>query len=410
MFERLLTSNLEKYLKSSKNILLLGPRQTGKSTLIEELLKLSKEKKLIYKLQDIKVYQEIITNLEIFGNSVEAKLQRGPLTVFIDEVQKIPKLMDECQYLIDTYKDKISVILTGSSLRKLRHGDVNLLPGRVILKYLHSLIIPEFTEQKEQWIIPIKIKTKSTEEIDISLEDLLIYGTMPGILKEDNFKKDILDSNVSTYLEEEIRAEAITRNLGNFSKFMELSALESGSAPNIAKLSQETGIPASTVKNYFQILEDTLITFSIPPFQKETRKQLLTTPRYIYFDIGVRNAASRIDLNKKILKTEIGGKLFEQFIILELIKRIKYAYPTWKYYFWRTKSGAEVDFIIQTDTEIIPVEIKYTHIPQDKHIKHLQMFMEEYKKYKIKRGFLVGRFSHAMKLTENIYAIPWNEI
>jgi len=405
MFERFLSETIKKYLNASKNVLLLGPRQVGKSTLIESLLKTIKRKSLVYKLQDIKVYQEIIRSPEIIGENVEAYLKEGPVVLFIDEVQKIPKLMDECQYLIDTYKKNISVILTGSSLRKLRYGDVNLLPGRVILGNLHSLMIPEFMEQEEQRILPVKIKNKNN--INISLEDLLMYGTLPGILSEKNFKKEILDTYVLTYLEEEIRSEAMIRNLGYFSKFMELSALESGSAPNIAKLSQETGIPASTVKNYFQILEDTLITFSIPPFQKETRKQILTTPKYIYFDVGVSNAASGLNLNKKILKTEIGGKLFEQFVILEIIKRIKYQYPSWRYYFWRTKTGIEVDLVIKTDNEIIPIEIKYTDTPQRKHIKHLEIFMEE---YKCKKGFLIGKFTRARKLTENITAIPWNEI
>ncbi len=406
MFERFLSKTIEKYLNASKNILLLGPRQVGKSTLIESLLKTIKRRSLVYKLQDIKVYQEIIRSPEIIGGNVEAYLKQGPVVLFIDEVQKIPKLMNECQYLIDTYKKNISVILTGSSLRKLRYGDVNLLPGRVILGNLHSLMIPEFMEQEGQRILPIKVKGNNNI-INISLEDLLIYGTLPGILSEKNFKKEILDTYVLTYLEEEIRAEAMIRNLGYFAKFMELSALESGSAPNIAKLSQETGIPASTVKNYFQILEDTLITFSIPPFQKETRKQILTTPKYIYFDVGVSNAASGLDLNKKILKTEIGGKLFEQFVILEIIKRIKYQYPSWRYYFWRTKTGIEVDLVIKTDNEIIPIEIKYTDTPQRKHIKHLEIFMEE---YKCKKGFLIGKFTRARKLTNYITAIPWSEI
>ena len=141
--------------------------------------------------------------------------------------------------------------------------------------------------------------------------------------------------------------------------------------------------------------------------KKLSRKQILTTPKYIYYDLGVRNVASGMPLNKRLLKTEFGGKLFEHFICLELIKRIKYSYPTWKYFFWRTNHGLEVDFIIQTEDEIIPIEIKYTDTPQKRHLSHLKIFMEE---FKCKRGYVIGTFPRAMKLENNISAIPWDEI
>lgn len=407
-FNRFLNSNIEKLFKSSKSILLLGPRQTGKSTLIEEYLKGSKKNVLSYKLQDLRTYEELIRSPEKIMNITEEKLEAGQLILYIDEVQKIPQLLDGCQYLIDKYKNKLCVILSGSSARKLRARGVNLLPGRIIVEHLHSLTIPEIKNTETQRIISLKIKEKNKVNFKITLDELLIYGTMPGILSEKEFKKNLLDSYVSTYLQEEIRAEALTRNLGAFSKFLELSALESGGSPNLSNLSQQTGIPINTVKNYFQLLEDTLITFSIPAFNKiKTRKQVLNTPKYLFFDLGVRNSAAKLNLNSQILKTELGGKLFEQFICLELIKRIQYAHPTWKYYYWRTKNGLEVDFIIQTDDEIIPIEIKYTSNIQKKHIRHLQTFMNE---YKAKRGFIVGIFSQAQKIEGNIYAIPWDEI
>ncbi len=410
MLNRYITSQIEKYLDASKSILLLGPRQVGKSTLIENYLQSCKKNKtLIYRLQDIPTFQELILHPEMISSKAEKILESESLILYIDEVQKIPQLLDGCQYLIDKYKNKISVILTGSSARKLRAKDVNLLPGRVFVEYMHPLIIPEIFNTENQQILPIKVK--GGNKLKISLEELLIHGSLPGVVTEQQeFKSKLLKSYVLNYLEEEIRIEALARNLGAFSKFLELSAHESGSAPNLSRLSQETGISVSTVQNYFQLLEDTLITFSIPPFQKKSRKQILSTPRYIFFDVGIRNEASRTHINEAVLKTETGGKLFEQFIILELIKRIKYAYPYYKYYFWRTKTGLEVDFIIQTEDELIPIEIKYTNTPRKEHIKHLKIFMEEYKKYGIKKGFLIGKFSGAMKLEDNIYAIPWNEL
>ena len=406
-FDRFLTSNLKDYLKYSKSILLLGPRQVGKSTLIETLLENAKTEKLIYRLQDVETFENIIKSPKIISNKVEAELENSDkLILFIDEIQKIPMLLDSCQYLIDKYKNKLSVILTGSSARKLRAKGVNLLPGRIIVENLYPLITPEIFSSENQRLLPIKFKHKEKTQ-KVTLEDILLYGTLPGILSEEKFRLKFLKSYVSTYLQEEIRQEALTRNLGGFSKFLELAALASGSIINLTKISNETGIVLNTIKNYFQILEDTLVTFTIPAFTKKLKKQILSTPKYLFFDVGIRNAICRIPFNKEILQTEVGGRIFEQFIILELIKRLKYEYQDWRYFYWRTNNGLEVDFIIQTDDEIIPIEIKYTNTPQNEHIKHLQIFMDE---YGCKRGFLIGNFKETLKLTKDIYAIPWSEI
>ena len=406
-FQRFFMPRLGEYIKFSKNILLLGPRQTGKSTLIETLIQENKRPNLVFKLQEIKTFQQIVKSPEYITNVAESKLESGPINLFIDEVQKVPILLDGCQYLIDKYKKKLCVVLTGSSARKLKAKGVNLLPGRIILEYLHPLTLPEIYKTKIQRIVPLKTSIKYDFSKDLKLEDFLIYGTLPGILKEKRFRTKLLTTYVQTYLQEEVKAEALTRNLGLFSRFLELSSFESGGLPNLSKLSQETGIGLSTIKNYFQILEDTLIMHTIPAFKKDSRKQILSTPKYIYFDLGVRNVASNMPLNKGILNTEIGGKLFEQFICLELINRIKYEHPNWRYFYWRTNTGLEVDFIIQTEEEIIPVEIKFTNTLRRDHIKHLKVFMEE---YKIKKGFVVGLFEDTQKLENNIYAIPWQEI
>lgn len=407
-FYRFLSNSLEEYLKHKKSILLLGPRQVGKSTLVENILNNSNKKQLIFRLQDINTFEKVIKSLEIVTNKAELELEKkSPLVLFIDEIQKIPMLLDGCQYLIDKYKNKLSVILTGSSARKLRAKGVNLLPGRVIVEHLHSLIIPEIKEVENQRIIPLKLNNTKRNNKKISLDTILMYGTLPGILSEEKFKLKLLNSYVSTYLQEEIRQEALTRNLGNFSKFLELAGQSSGNLLNLTKISSETGITLNTVKNYFQILEDTLVTFSIPPFIKKSKKQILTTPKYIFFDVGIRNAICGILGNQNILRSETGGRIFEQFITLELIKRIKYQYPAWKYFYWRTNNGLEVDFIIQTEEGIIPIEIKYTNNPRKKHIKHLEIFMEE---FNVKRGFLIGTFKDTQKLTNNIYAISWDEI
>lgn len=411
-FDRLLLQKLKEYLLHKESIMLLGPRQTGKSTLINELLNSLKTEKLVYELQNTSIFEELIKNPHSIVQAVEHKINLKNLILFIDEVQKIPALLDNCQYLKDKYKNNISIIVTGSSARKLRQKGVNLLPGRVLMDNLHSLIFNEIFEIEEQIILPIKFRAKKKNTLNnIALDDLLIFGALPGVLTKEKYKEKLLISYVSTYLEEEIRQEALTRNLGEFSNFLQLAALESNTAPNMSRLSQATGITLSTIQNYFKLLEDTLVTYSIPPFRDNknlSRKQILSTPKYIFYENGVRNAAAKLPLNKNILNSEISGKIFEHFIVLEFVKRIKYEYPYWKYYFFRTNHGIEVDFVIETDErEIIPIEIKYTDTIQKKQIQHLNIFMDE---FNCKRGYLVGLFKRPLKISDKITALPWNMI
>ncbi len=406
-FQRILEQKIFKLKKEKANFLLLGPRQTGKSTLIENILRKDKKKILRFKFQETKTFEDISKRPSIIFEAARAALEEGSLTLFIDEIQLIPSVLNDCQSLIDEYKNKIQIFITGSSARKLRRMEANLLPGRVIYQKLFPLTLQEIFPNHSNKILKTLSKLK-VEKSSITLEDLLIFGSLPGILNSSkNLRGELLTSYVSTYLQEEIRAEAVTRNLGAFARFLELAAYESGSCPNLSKLSQEVGIPLNTIKNYYQILDDTLITFSLPAFLKEGRKRIVSTPRYFFFDLGVRNACAGLELNPHILKTE-SGKLFEHFVILELVRRIEYYYPRqYKYYYWRTNYGAKVDLVLESQNELIPIEIKYTQVPRNDDISHLKTFMST---YGAKKGYLVGRFDHALKMTPEITALPWQEI
>ena len=403
MYPRLLHNSLSQK-NHGMSMLLFGPRQTGKSTLIQNLLA-NKKNSLIFRLNETQTYQELLKNPAFIFQSTQASLARHPkVNLFIDEIQLMPALLGDCQSLLDQNKDKLTIYLTGSSARKLRRDGSNLLPGRLIKKNLHALCFAEFMPIKESYLFP-DMPQLCHSKTPHSLESLLIHGTLPGILTSStDFKTEILQSYVSTYLQEEIRMEALARNLSQFTRFLELAALESGNSPNYAKLSNETGIPASTIQNYFEILEDTLIIFRVPPFAHPGRKKTLSTPRYYFYDTGIRNAAANLPLDSSLIKINL-GTLFENFIVIELIRRIDYLAPkSWKYSFWRTTSGAEVDFIIETPDEIIPIEIKAATSPSKKHIRHLQTFIRE---YGCKRGYVVGQFSLPQKMTEEITAIPW---
>ena len=411
IFQRLAQSELDTLRTNRLGLLLLGPRQTGKSTLIQNFLSKETVPNLTFRLQETKTFEEIAKRPSIIFEATLAKLETGPLHLFIDEVQLVPELLNDCQSLIDQHADRLRVFLTGSSARKLRRSGTNLLPGRVLLKHLHPMTLPEFSKKNESRICPWVTHPSPLRPVSpfsYSLEEMMIWGTLPGVMQlEPASRTSLLHSYVSTYLQEEIRQEALTRRLGPFSRFLELAAMESGTAPNLSKLSQEAGIPLATLINYFQILEDTLIILRIPAFGAHGRKRVLTTPRYLFFDLGVRNACAGLSLHEGLLKIQ-AGTLFEQAVILDLIRRIDYLHAgEWKYYFWRTTYGAEVDLVINTGEELIPLEIKYSTVPRDADIAHLKTFM---KTYGAKRGFLIGRFSRAQKMTDQITAIPWQEV
>lgn len=384
---RVIEKNIAAILQKGKSILLLGPRQTGKTTLINQIA--SDKFITLANPRDRLRYEKepfLLTN-EVEAIKEEMK-QTTPL-IIIDEIQKIPLLMDAVQDLID--RNIAKFILTCSSARKLRKsGDVNLLPGRVIPLRLDPLM--------ESELIPSYR----------SLDQLLIDGSLPEITlqKNNDDREQLLDAYVTTYLEEEIRAEAIVRDLGNFSRFLELAAAESGKIVNFSKLSQEIGITHTTIGSYYQILEDCLIAERIEPItQSKTRKKLSKTQKYILYDLGVRRVAAR-EGNRPT--REHLGHLFEQFIILELIRLIRIFQQRFSVKYWRDPNGPEIDVVIEMNEKYIPIEVKWTDSPKLQDAKHLQIFLAEYPQ--ATKGFIVCRTPHPMKISENIYGLPWDRV
>jgi predicted AAA+ superfamily ATPase len=281
-------------------------------------------------------------------------------------------------------------MLTGSSARKLKTGkDLNLLPGRVVALTMTPLLYDEIPEPK-----PI-------------LESILLYGTLPGILLESNTKiKDTdLYSYVTTYLEQEIRAEAMVRNIGHFSRFLEIAAGESGKQLNFTRLSQDIGIADTTIANYYQVLEDCLITLRIDPIDSSTTKRrLIKAPKYLFFDMGVRRACANegVKLSQKML-----ADLFEQYVGTELIYHGYLSSPDIKIKYWRDSAGPEIDYILDQAHEYIPIEVKWTDRPSLSDAKHIKKFIEE---YAVKKAYIICRTPYRYKIAENIIALPWQEI
>lgn len=381
-FNRLFKPRLKQALASGHSFLLFGPRQTGKSTLLEGIFdQLPGVLRYYFQLPSEKL--RIESEPEILLREVEAVNSPKPVYLFVDEIQKVPRVMDVLQFLID--KKKAVVAASGSSARKMRTLGTNWLPGRVQLEHLYPLTWGE------------------TEWHPRELPQMLRYGALPGILSQPNLAQRESDLTAYThlYLEEEIRLEAAVRNIPRFAKFLRLAALESGTAPNLSKIGGRVGLSHTTVSEYFQILEDSLIIHRLPAFGG-SRDAVLRTAKYYFFDIGVRNAASGIGHSEGILTLQI-GTLLEHFIVLEVTAlfqgRARLSY-------WRTKQGQEVDLIVEHKDRRIAIEVKATERPNSDDFGGLEMFRQ---KYRCDHSYLVCQISRPQRFG-SIEAIPWWEI
>lgn len=245
-------------------------------------------------------------------------------------------------------------------------------------------------------------------KIDYTFDKSLIFGALPKIamLKSDEDRRDFLKAYSHIYLEEEIRAESLSRKIGAFSRFLELAANESGTSPNFSKLSMESGVTAPAIKEFYNLLEDTLIVERVDPYLKNARKRILSSSRYYFFDIGVRNALARMPLTPELINSQ-KGILFEHAVILEIIRRINSLNKNYKVCYFRTQAGAEVDCIIDMGNKIIPIEIKASKKVSASEIHPLINFMRDYS-FVAEIGYIITQGERAEKLAENIFAIPWN--
>ena len=388
-------------LKKGQSALILGPRQTGKTTMVKKCL--SGIKNIMeYPLQNPEIRIEMERDLSAIIRQVRARSGR-PL-VFMDEAQKVPEVFDSVQYLID--EKQASFIITGSSARKLRRKGVNLLPGRIRTFRLDPLQWNEFgwLEDYEDGIFRM---TNINTIKGYSFEQGLIFGSLPGIVgqPDDKERGSLLKAYTQTYLEEEIRAEALSRKIGQFGRFLELAAQESGSNPNLTKLSLESGVSVPTIKEFYSILEDTLVVEKVEPYLKNARKRILASPRYYFFDLGVRNALARVPLTESLINVD-RGKLFEHAVILEIIRRIRAMSLDYKVHYWRTRAGAEVDCVIDTGQTIIPIEIKAGSKVALSTLRGLLSFMETYEE-NVKQAYVITTGRMPEKLTDRITAVPW---
>ncbi|MBN2418903.1 MAG: ATP-binding protein [Deltaproteobacteria bacterium] len=367
----------------TKSYFLFGPRQTGKSTFVKSRLSLKdlyidllpQRNFLNYAKNPGQLRQEILAHLSKNDNSL----------VVIDEIQKIPSLLDEVHELIES--KGVTFILTGSSARKLRRGGANLLAGRAYTYHMFPLTFSEMGNR-------------------FDLERALKIGTLPVLWESDREdSREFLNAYTETYLKEEIAAEGIVREIGPFAQFLDIAAANDGETVNFSNIARVCSLSSKTVQQYYQILEDTFLAVKLLAWNKSTRRRLVSHPRYYFFDTGVTNSLAHTLGDQ--LNPQIRGRRFEQFVICQLISFIHYNRLDIQLYYWRTNHGAEVDVLLCKGLRILcALEIKSSKNIAGESLSGLKSFMEDNPGI---QAYVLGADQNRRLLDKNITVINWND-
>ncbi|HEY9784433.1 MAG TPA: ATP-binding protein [Candidatus Obscuribacterales bacterium] len=351
-----------------KSTFLFGPRAVGKTTLIHHQLPEAR----VYDLLDHRTFSRLIREPHL----LEEENVNPNSPIVIDEIQKLPLLLNEVHRLIARYDWKF--LLTGSSARKLKRGAANLLAGRARMAQLLPLTYAE---------IP-----------DFDLVRYLNRGGLPPVFFSEDPSEE-LQSYVALYLQEEIQAESATRNLPAFAAFLDAIAVSNGEEINLESFARDCGVSPMTVKNYIQILEDTLIGFSLKGFTKTKKRKATARIKHYLFDVGVVNTLCRRGEIKP--KSELFGKAFEQFIVQELRAYLSYSRTHQPLTYWRSTSHLEIDVLIG---QSLALEIKATSQVSESHLKGLRALKEE----GLIKAFAVVSLDDNLRITrDSITIYPW---
>jgi predicted AAA+ superfamily ATPase len=319
-------------------------------------------------------YKRLVQMPDILRETVLANLNMQP--VIIDEIQRIPDLLNEVHWLMSNHG--VRFILSGSSPRKILRSGANLLGGRALRYELYPLV--------------------SAEIPGFDLLRAVNHGLLPRHYDATNPKK-MISAYIGSYLRDEIVAEARIRKVETFSRFLEAAALTNGEMVNYTNIASDCGVSTITVKEYFQILEDTLIGRYLPSFQKRPKRRVITAPKFYLFDVGIAN--NLLGRGKIETGTELFGKAFEHFIYQEIYAHSRYSEQEYPVYYWRTASQLEIDFVLG-DHEIA-IEVKATEQANARHLKGLKAFAEE---YTVKKLILVSN-DPLPRLVDNILILPY---
>jgi uncharacterized protein len=337
---------------STSSILLLGPRGTGKTMWAKHTF----NDAIYVDLLDFSYYRILSKSPDELEKYIPKNFTGW---IIIDEVQRIPELLNEVHRLIESFHYKF--LLTGSSARSLRRKGVNLLAGRALRYNMHPLTIQELGN-------------------DFDLSKVLCYGLLPAVIQHENPEK-YLTTYVESYLREEILQEGLTRNIGVFTHFLEAASFSQGNIINFSEIAREIGVSRQIVTDYFTILEDLLIAYRLSPFIRRAKRRMVVHAKFYFFDVGVYRAIrprGPIDSN-----SEIDGPGLETLFLQSFFAINDYYQLNHKIYFWRTSNGQEVDFIIYGRKGLFAIEVKHTKTISNKNLNGLISFKKDYPEAKL---------------------------
>lgn len=336
---------------AKKSILLLGPRQTGKSTLVASL-----EPDMTINLAQEAVYLNFLQDPALLEQRLRP-FQQKAMKVFIDEVQRLPSLLNTIQAILDSPANRVKFYLTGSSARKLKRGHANLLPGRILTYALGPLSCGELG-------------------FNLDVRQALAYGTLPGIWTEEDVrtKEKVLRSYAATYLKEEIQAEGLARNLEGFARFLQAATVQAGHFLDLAKLAFASQVARQSALRFFEVLEDSLVVKRMESFAKSAARRLVQHPKYYFFDVGVLNGL----LGNFTVSQDRIGMLFEHLVCNQIMNEAAARDRDIRLCTFRTGNGAEVDVIVETGQEVYAIEIKASKLISAGDLWGLKAFREYY--------------------------------
>jgi len=344
LISRLFTAPKESYF-------LFGPRGTGKSTWLRQ----SYPDALYIDLLDQEVFRKYLAGPERLGDVISGS--RLTKTVILDEIQKVPSLLDEVHRLMGLAVGRqVQFILTGSSARKLKRGGTDLLAGRAILKTLHPFMAAELGP-----------KFQFARSLEFGMLPLVLSSAEPT---------ETLKTYASLYLREEVQTEGLVRNIGNFARFLEAMSFSHASLLNTSQVARQGQINRKTVEGFIELLEDLLLGFRLPAFTKRAQRKLVEHPKFYYMDAGVfRSLRPKGPLDSP---EEIGGACLEGLVAQHLRAWIAYGKGEKTLYFWRTRAGLEVDFIVYGEDTFLAIEVKRSRVVSSKDVRSLRAFREDY--------------------------------
>jgi predicted AAA+ superfamily ATPase len=337
--------------ETTSSYFLFGPRGIGKTSWLKE-----NYPKAIY-IDLLK--SEVYNSLRVRGDrlwDLIPKSHKGP--VIIDEIQKLPSLLDEIHSHMNEFRGKFQFIMTGSSARKLRKAGVNLLAGRARVQNFYPLLAQELGD-------------------DFKIRKALTTGMLPETWVFED-PQEYLESYLQVYIDQEVRLEGLVRNVDDFARFLEAASLSQATVLNISNVASDAGVPRKTVQTYFEILEDLLIAYRLPVFQKKAKRELIKHDKFYFFDVGL----FQVIRPKGILDStsEIGGAALETLVLTHIKAINDLKHLNYDIAYWHTKTHQEVDFVLYGERRLIAIEVKSSSQIRDKEIASLKEFHADYPK------------------------------